>query len=206
MNKSESIKELAAALSKAQSEIVGAIKDSSNPFFKSSYADLASVWDACREQLTKNGLSIVQMPIRTPGGGIGLETAIMHSSGEWISEEFDMTPVKADPQGIGSCITYMRRYALAAFAGVPQIDDDGNGASGKEGNNTSNVITNTSNVTITQKTKDDVYRQSVAAIAASDEVGLKQVWGEFDVDEKAVLWGLFNSQQRKAMKLLMEIK
>jgi hypothetical protein len=132
MQKSESIAALAGALAKAQAEILGAKKDSENPFFKSKYADLAAVWDACRGPLTKNELSIVQTPrteITENSTVIYVGTLLSHSSGEWISEELSAIPVKDDPQGIGSCITYLRRYALSAFTGVAPEDDDGNAAS-----------------------------------------------------------------------------
>lgn len=137
MQKSESIAALAGALAKAQAEILGAKKDSENPFFKSKYADLAAVWDACRGPLTKNELSIVQTPrteITEYSTIIYVGTLLSHSSGEWISEELSAIPVKCDPQGIGSCITYLRRYALSAFTGVAPEDDDGNAASNPNGN------------------------------------------------------------------------
>lgn len=131
MNKSESIAALAEALSKAQAEMAGAKKDAANPFFKSKYADLASVWEACREPFGKYGLSVSQMPEMRDSQVI-VHSILMHSSGEWISGELSMTPVKADPQGVGSCITYARRYALAAIAGIAPEDDDGNQASGRK--------------------------------------------------------------------------
>jgi hypothetical protein len=130
MLKSESIAQLADALSKAQAEMEAAKKDSANPFFKSKYADLASVWDACRGPLGKYGLSVCQMP-ETGEGVIAVHTMLMHSSGEWISSELRMRPIKDDPQGLGSAITYARRYALAAAVGIAPEDDDGNQASGK---------------------------------------------------------------------------
>lgn len=136
MQKSESIAALAGALAKAQAEILGAKKDSENPFFKSKYADLAAVWDACRGPLTKNELSIVQTPrteISENATIIYVGTLLAHSSGEWISEELSAIPVKDDPQGIGSCVTYLRRYALSAFTGVAPEDDDGNAASHRNG-------------------------------------------------------------------------
>lgn len=130
MNKSEQINELATALSKAQGAIKGALKDTANPFFKSKYADLSSVWEACREQLSANGLAIVQTPFQVDTG-IGIETMLTHSSGQWISNQFTMPVAKADAQGVGSAITYARRYALSAMVGVAPEDDDGNAASGK---------------------------------------------------------------------------
>jgi hypothetical protein len=127
---SESIAALAAALSKAQGAIKGASKDTANPFFKSKYADLASVWDACRDALSANGLSVIQT---TDDGaeGVTVITTLAHSSGEWVRGKLTMKPAKNDPQGVGSAITYARRYALAAMVGVAPEDDDGNAASGK---------------------------------------------------------------------------
>lgn len=132
MNQSTSIAQLADALATAQSEMEAAKKDSSNPFFKSKYADLASVWEACRGPLGRHGLSVCQMPETIDGPGIIVTTLLMHSSGEWISSQLKMLPVKDDPQGIGSAITYMRRYALAAAVGIAAEDDDANAASGKK--------------------------------------------------------------------------
>lgn len=128
MQKSESINELATALAKAQGEIKGALKDSSNPFFKSKYADLSSVWEACRIPLSKNGLSVVQTNSLSTAELISVETVLMHSSGQWITGSLCARPVKNDPQGIGSCVTYLRRYSLAAMVGVCPEDDDGNHA------------------------------------------------------------------------------
>jgi len=133
MTKSDSIAKLAEALSKAQGGIKNALKDSANPYFKSKYADLASVWDACRKELSENGLSVVQVPEMLDGEGVKIKvnTLLMHSSGEWISGDLTMIPVKEDPQGVGSAITYARRYSLSAFVGIAPEDDDGNAASGK---------------------------------------------------------------------------
>lgn len=139
METSEQINEIATALSKAQSEIEGAVKDVRNDFFKSKYADLHGVWDACRDALVKNGLSVAQTtetPLspfssdKVDDGYITVVTRLMHSSGQWIQGRLRMKPVKPDPQSVGSCITYARRYALAAIVGVAQMDDDGNAASG----------------------------------------------------------------------------
>lgn len=128
--KSESINELAAALAKAQGEIKSAAKDSTNPHFKSKYADLASVWDACRAALSKNGLAVAQITATTEAGKVRVTTTLLHSSGQWIEGELDVKPGQDTAQGIGSTITYCRRYALAAMVGVaPDDDDDGYAAS-----------------------------------------------------------------------------
>jgi hypothetical protein len=129
MEMSEQINELAAALAKAQGQIKGAAKDSTNPHFKSSYADLASVWDACRAALSSNGIAVVQTPHTDEAGNCHVVTMMTHASGQWIRDAFSLPPTKADPQGYGSAITYMRRYALAAIVGVAPEDDDGNAAS-----------------------------------------------------------------------------
>ena len=133
MRQSETIGKLAEALSKAQGEIEGARMDSSNPFFKSKYADLTSVWEACRKPLTKHGLSIIQSPgyICESPEYISLTTRMCHISGEWVEDVIAMKPVKPDPQSVGSLITYMRRYSLQSFVGVAPEDDDGNAASGQ---------------------------------------------------------------------------
>lgn len=128
--KSETIGALAAALAKAQAEVMAAHKDSQNPFFKSTYADLESVWDACRGPLSKNGLSVVQLP-HFNGEVVSVTTVLMHASGEWISGELGVRPAKADAQGVGATTTYLRRFCLQSVVGVCPTDDDGNEASGR---------------------------------------------------------------------------
>jgi hypothetical protein len=129
MQTSEQINELAAALAKAQGQIQGAVKDSTNPAFKSRYADLASVWDACRVALSANGLAVVQGPALADRG-VSVTTRLLHSSGQWAESTLILPMDKATAQGAGSAITYARRYALAAMVGVaPDDDDDGNAAS-----------------------------------------------------------------------------
>lgn len=130
---SEKLDALGAALAKAQAAVKGAKKDANNPFFKSSYADLASVWEACREALTSNGLSVVQFP-GFENGIATLDTMLLHSSGQWISATAGTPLTKNDPQGVGSALTYLRRYALAAVASVSPEDDDGQAASGAKRN------------------------------------------------------------------------
>lgn len=132
MQRSDSIGKLSKALTAVQSNLKPASKDADNPFFKSKYADLNSVWDAARELLGKNGLSVIQ------GNSVGLdntvivETILAHESGEWVQSELCLPLAKHDPQGVGSAVTYGRRYGLAAIVGiVADIDDDGNHASGK---------------------------------------------------------------------------
>lgn len=126
MLKSEQVNELAAALAKAQGQLEGAKKSSNNPFFKSKYADLAECWNTCREALTANEISVIQMPEEiNENGRLNITTMLTHSSGQYISSTLTMTVTKLDPQAIGSAITYGRRYALAAMVGLAQEDDDG---------------------------------------------------------------------------------
>ena len=131
MDMSEQVNELAAALTKAQAEIKGASRDSENPFFQSKYADLASVWDACRAALTNHGLSVAQ-GVGIEGVGVQVTTLLLHSSGQWLRATAISVPKDLSPQSIGSATTYLRRYGLAAMAGVAPEDDDGNAAQGPQ--------------------------------------------------------------------------
>ena len=131
MNKSENINELALALSKAQILIKGALEDSKNPHFKSNYASLKSYIDAAKEALSKNGLAVTQLihDSSESHNAVSVETILMHSSGQWMSSVFSMPVSKLDAQGLGSAITYARRYSYAAIIGIaPMEDDDGNKA------------------------------------------------------------------------------
>lgn len=134
MAKSEQINELALALSKVQGEIEGAIKDANNPFFKSKYADLTSCWQACREQLSKNGIAVVQSGDDSDTH-LCLTTTLMHSSGQWIDgthrmekkiTEKDKTRRDMNAQDIGAAITYLRRFSLCSLVGICPEDEDAN--------------------------------------------------------------------------------
>lgn len=130
MNKSETTGKLAAALSNAQSLIKGALKDSANPFFRSKYADLESVWEACKEALTLNQLAVTQT-FGIDNGHPVLDTTLLHSSGEWISGRQLLVTKEMTSQGLGAASTYARRFGLAAIVGVVQTDDDGETAMGR---------------------------------------------------------------------------
>ena len=131
MTRSDSIAELSTALGKAQRQIVGASRSSTNPHYHSRYADLAATWDACREQLTSNGLAVIQCPRLVSAGAetwlVEVETMLVHASGEYLADTLAVPVSRADAQGVGSAITYARRYALAAFVGVAPDDDDDDG-------------------------------------------------------------------------------
>jgi hypothetical protein len=126
MEKSESIVNLATALNCFHKSVGKIKKTETNPFFKSKYADLSAILDAISEPLNENGLCVLQLP----KGVNQLETILLHVSGEYISETYIVTPVKNDPQSLGSSITYQRRYALGAILSLNiDKDDDGNEAS-----------------------------------------------------------------------------
>lgn len=122
--RSTDLNELFTALSKAQSDIKVAVKDSSNPFFKSKYANLQSVIEASRGALCANGLSIIQQITPNEKGQDCLVTVLGHTSGQWISSEMKIAPTKPDVQSFGSYITYLRRYCYTALVGVYDGTED----------------------------------------------------------------------------------
>lgn len=133
MTTSEQINELAAALATAQSKMVMATKDATNPHYRSTYATLASVRDACRP-LADHGLAIVQ-GCRTEIGADGtmraiVDTRLIHTSGQWIGDELAVPVSKSDAQGCASAMTYARRIGLAGLVGLAPADDDGEAAVG----------------------------------------------------------------------------
>jgi hypothetical protein len=120
---------LAEAIVTAQTQMQPAIKDSTNPFFKSKYADLSTVWAAVRPFLV-NSIAITQFPMESGNHHIVLDTQLTHVSGQWMRSRITMPVSKDDPQGYGSALTYARRYALGCMTGlVTEEDDDGNAAS-----------------------------------------------------------------------------
>jgi len=128
MNKSETITKLSAALVQFSGKMTKVIKDSTNPHFKNRYASLSTMIEHTQQPLSECGLSIIQMPT----GKNELETILLHESGEFISSCYEMTPSKNDPQGLGSAITYQRRYAYGAILNLNiDEDDDANKASEK---------------------------------------------------------------------------
>ena len=122
------IKDLASALAKAQGEMRNAAKSSDNPFFKSKYADLAECLNVVREPLAKNGLSVFQANEGIIDGKLAVTTLLMHSSGQYLKVTSSYPIQKNDAQGVGSTLTYARRYGLTAALGLAQEDDDGNAA------------------------------------------------------------------------------
>lgn len=118
---------IAKALAAAQSEMGRAVKQSTNPHFRSKYADLGNVMDACMEALTRHGISVIQ-PIRENEFGRSVVTVFLHESGETLENPVPLITGKNDMQGLGSAYTYARRYGLMGLAGIAPEDDDGNAA------------------------------------------------------------------------------
>jgi hypothetical protein len=132
MQKSNTIGEIAKALSTFHVKVDKIKKDAKNPFFKSSYASLSNILEVIDIPLAESGLTFAQFPTDEHG----LTTILMHGeSGEWLEANYKMKPVKDDPQGVGSCITYQRRYALSAILGL-NIDDDDDGNHATHGGST----------------------------------------------------------------------
>lgn len=180
MNKSEQLNELAGALAKAQGEIENASKSSANPHFKSKYADLAEILNTVRPVFSGHGLSVTQLPSYADGIA-SVETVLMHSSGQWISSVTSAPVGKADAQGVGSCLTYLRRYSLAAVAGIAQEDDDANSAVGHP------------------PKKDPMFDQACA-------VASKKVREAASVDALNELWGKTAIPVREAIKADFSIR
>jgi len=124
----ENSNEIATALIEAQKEMTCAKKDAVNPFFKSKYADLSSIIQAIKDPLLKNDICYVQT-VESLDGNNFLRTTLIHKSGQSISGSMLIKPTKDDMQGLGSAVTYARRYGLQAIVGLPAEDDDGNAAS-----------------------------------------------------------------------------
>jgi hypothetical protein len=131
------VKEIYQALVKAQSQIRIAIKDSNNPHFRSKYADLASVWDAIRDALHKNGLAVLQLSDVDASGVPVLLTRIIHESGQHVEGRYPIVcKDPQDPQKMVAATTYARRASLSAALGVIADDDDGNTAAGHTASHT----------------------------------------------------------------------
>jgi len=131
LNRSDSITKIAAALVKAQATMGNAVKDSKNPFFKSNYADLNAVREACLPALNANGVSVLQPTVHVDGRAY-VETVLLHESGEFISSLTEVLCAKQnDPQAHGSGISYARRYGLQSLVNLGSADDDGEGAMGR---------------------------------------------------------------------------
>lgn len=125
---SPNVDALFPALHKAQGDMRGVAKDSTNPHFKNKYASLENVIDTAKGPLQASGLAFTQAPGALVDGSIEVTTMLMHTSGQWLRSTLHVPLSKRDPQGVGSAITYGCRYALMATLGLPPVDDDGESA------------------------------------------------------------------------------
>lgn len=183
MEKSESIVNLSKALITFHVKVDKVSKDSTNPFFKSKYASLSNILDAIHLPLIESGLAFSQLPT----GDNGLTTILMHGdSGEFIQSTYEMKPVKDDPQGRGSVITYQRRYALASVLGLNIDDDDDANAA--------------SNVPKDQKTED---ARPWLTDMLFDQVKNRIKSGELDAYEKADKAFKMKKEYRAQLKELL---
>lgn len=205
MNKSESIKNIAAALLEAQAQMTAALKTQKNPYFKSKYADLSSVIDAVKEHLNSNGITFVQ-GFDDYDGGIALETMLLHESGEWLSSTIKIPASKNDAQAYGSACTYARRYGLQSMCGLPAEDDDGNAASRGAINPTSGVWESVSDED--KKMLEDIASHVKVLLSEGDvKLAVDFIAGkELDADRKVALWTRFDSKERRKMKDSMQVK
>lgn len=125
MRTSETTNKIAEAMVKASAKIKHATKDAKNPHFRNDYATLESVIDETKAPLLENGIVVIQSV-----SGRNLTIRLQHSSGEFFEDSMELLIGKNDMQGLGSAITYGRRYTLAAMLNIAQTDDDGNAAAG----------------------------------------------------------------------------
>lgn len=175
--------ELFTALHKAQAEMSGAVKDADNPFFKNKYADLGSVIKAIKEPCSNNGLFFTQHPILNDNA-VGVETVVVHSSGQFMASKLLIPMSKLDPQGVGSCITYARRYSLQAIFGIPAVDDDGKAAQ----------------FATAQAPADNRVDSICEKIEAGDLAGAAAIWYPMPKSAKAKLFKQFPAEVSEVMK------
>jgi hypothetical protein len=176
MRTSEAIDAICAALAVAQGEMKPAVKDATNPHFKSKYADLASVFEAIRVPFAKAGLSVLQ-EVGNADGGVTVITRVVHKTGQWMEFGPLYVPAgKQDAQGLGSAATYARRYSLASALGVcSDEDDDGNAAvSGNGGGRLPAQPTAPKSAdvpwTLTAKTPEEFAKKFVERMAKAPDV------------------------------------
>jgi hypothetical protein len=198
MKQSESITDLATALCLAQAEMGGAVKDSNNPFFKSSYADLTSVIKVIKEPFARHGLSFVQLPVTSAGGnGIGVTTMLMHSSGQWIQSEYLLPMDKVTPQGAGSAITYARRYALQSLVGIPSVDDDSEMAMYR---NEPAPVSAPPAKRVSKALMQSLMTLVIEAEATGEHTLMNEALAELDENEKQKLWSQCTGKQQEFIR------
>ena len=213
MKTSESIKHICVALLAAQRKISFAAKDSTNPHFKSKYADLPTVIDAIKPALNEAGIVFMQSASPCPTGTLALTTRLIHESGEWIEDTATLPLQKNDPQGYGSAMSYARRYSLASIIGLYQDDDDGHAASQpvKEKPASAKPVSVDTFEKMDSETQE--YLRNVAMVVismlAKNEAVEAYEYMEsenLDADLKVGLWSLLDSKQRASIKQISTTK
>lgn len=186
MEKSENILDLAVSLTKFQSQVGRVAKDGNNPYFKSKYATLENVISTIQKPLSDNGLSFSQFPT----GDNELSTILMHTSGQWLKSTCKLNPKDNTPQGVGSAITYMRRYALSAVLGIAtEDDDDGNLASKPTAKKPIGQVSDTNGqektISYDEKPSEKVLRdqQAVTIAKLSSALGYKKTTLKKDIEK-----------------------
>lgn len=209
MQTSDTITAIMPALLKAQAAFAPAVKAKVNPHFKSKYVPLDAVLDAIAEPLRTCGIAILQ-PTTIQDGRTVLVTRLVHESGEWIEGRYPVHPVKADPQGEGSALTYARRYALMAIVGIAPEDDDGNAAVKATQRETATVT----RITPTDGVWDGISEERAAQIAdiasvaqeyldADDIAGARDYLARSGLEganEQTAVMTFFQSYEKAAMK------
>lgn len=201
------MKNLATALVKAQKAFSPALKNSTNPHFKSRYADLATCVEAVMDALNDNGIALIQKCYECPNG-IMVETVFMHESGEiYEAGTLQFPSSKQDPQGYMSALTYARRGSLMAACGIAPEDDDGNAASRKPPQqNTSPIITPNQGAqeNVSEEEMEELrdIAELLKEVVTTDPAHAREVVAEANLDEpqKLALWTLLDSKTRAALK------
>ncbi|NUI83614.1 ERF family protein [Staphylococcus borealis] len=202
MNKSESITELNKALANFHKELKQPMKDANNPFFKSKYVPLENVVEAIDDVAPKFGLTYSQYPVTTDDGKVGISTVLLHESGEFIEYPPATTkPDKNTPQGVGSALTYMRRYSLSAVFGITSDqDDDGNEASGNA------KVKQTSNKNVQMASAQTIGTLKKEVIEFTNLIkGTKKEAPQYIVEQK---FGInnYNLTENKAVQIINNIQ
>ena len=200
------MKQIATALVKAQKQFQPALKTSTNPHFRSRYADLSACVEAVIDALNANGIYLLQKNYDC-ADGVMVETVFVHESGEMLECGIVHFPaVKKDPQGYASALTYARRYSLMASCGIAPEDDDGNAASKPVAKISATQGAWEALKSDRQAVVQDVLDAIMEKVAADDMYGAYEEYiGIEDGDEKIALWSKLDSKVRSAIKKQAEL-
>jgi len=200
------MKNIATALVKAQKQFQPALKTSTNPHFRSRYADLSACVEAVIDALNANGIYLLQKNYDC-ADGVMVETVFVHESGEMLECGIVHFPaVKKDPQGYASALTYARRYSLMASCGIAPEDDDGNAASKPVNRISATQGSWEALKPDRQAVVQDVLDAIMQKVAADDMYGAYEEYiGIEDGDEKIALWSKLDSKVRSAIKKQAEL-